>query len=193
MRIAAKLAHPESVTQDDDIAAVGHVFLRRKRPAQPHARAEEPEVCLGHVRAFDLLRNTAGQVQPFTAEVVRSHVLEDAGLLLPHVELGHRGARAAMISAIGKQELDDAIGLRIGERFQQHRVDHGKDGGVGPDSERQRGHYGEGETGVPEKHAQGVANVGEECGHENLRGEDLGNGPSRLRKAKVKSSRENAC
>jgi hypothetical protein len=91
--VAAKLAFPETVAENHEIAAVRHVLLRREGAAQKHARAKETEVRLAHMDAVDLLRNRAGKVQALAAKVIRRHILHHAGLRLPDVELGGRSSR----------------------------------------------------------------------------------------------------
>src|SRR5678816_2165233 len=45
-------------------------------------------------------------------------------------------------------DADDAIGLAVGERLDQHAVDGGEDRGVGADAERKREHRGQSEAGA---------------------------------------------
>src|SRR5678816_2165234 len=45
-------------------------------------------------------------------------------------------------------DADDAIGLAVGERLEQHAVDGGEDRGVGADAERKREHRGQSEAGA---------------------------------------------
>ena len=89
--IAAEFALPQAVAQHHDFAAVGRVFLRGEGAAQHDRRAEEAEVALGDVDAVDLLGTVAGEVEAGAGEVVGGYFLEDAGLLLPDVELGDGG------------------------------------------------------------------------------------------------------
>ena len=89
----------------------------------------------------------AGEIEAGAAEVVGGDVLEDAGLLLPVVELGG-GSDGTVALGRREQELDDAVGVRIGERLEQHGVDDGEDGGVGSDAEGQGGDGCEGEAWV---------------------------------------------
>ena len=98
--IAAEFALPEAVADDDDVAAVGGVFLRREGAAEHDGRAEEAEVGFGDVDAVDLLGDGAGEVEAGTAEVVRGDVLKDAGLRSPGIEVG-RGGRGAV--AVGRR------------------------------------------------------------------------------------------
>ncbi len=56
----------------------------------------------------------------------------------------------------------EAIGVAVGKRLQQQRVDDAEDGGVGGDADGQRGDGDEGEAGGPSQCAQSVAKIGEE-------------------------------
>ena len=163
-RIAAEFALPESVADDDDVAAVGRVFLRREGAAENHGRAEEAEVRFGNVNAMHLLGHFAGEIEARTAEVVGGDILQHAGLLAPVVELGGRSnAKVAIRRCV--HHLHHAVGIRIGERLEQHRVHHREDGGVGSDAEGERGNRGDGEGRIADEHAQGVAEVAEEIAH----------------------------
>src|SRR5579859_5612674 len=90
--IAAEFPLPQAIAEDDNVTAVGRVLLRREGTAQHDRRSEEAEVCLTRVNPMHLLGNSAGEIEPWSAEVVRSNVLEDAGLSAPVIELCGRGA-----------------------------------------------------------------------------------------------------
>ena len=132
--------------------------------AQDDGRAEESEVGFADVDAVDLLGVVAGEVEAGTAEVVGRDVLKDAGLRLPVVEVGRRGGGAVAFRRC-EQELDDAVGVRIGERLEEDGVDDGEDGGVGSDAEGQGGDGCDGEARVLEEAAQGVFEVMPQVGH----------------------------
>ena len=78
---------------------------------------------------------------------------------MEHRNRGEVGSKQATATGRIVIELDHAIGIGISERLQQNRVDHGKDGGVGSDAQRQGGNRGDGEAGVLEEHAQRVLNL----------------------------------
>ena len=56
-------------------------------------------------------------------------------------------------------EDDDTIGIGEIGRFEENRIDDGKDGGVGTDAEGQSGDGGGGEPAALPEHAEGVAKV----------------------------------
>ena len=166
--IAAEFTLPESVTDNDNVTAVGGIFLGREGAAEHDGRAKEAEVRLGGVDTVDLLGNGAGEIEAGTAEVVGGDVLKDAGLGTPVVEFG--GRRAGPVTVRGDvHELDHAVGVGIGEGLQQHGVDDGKDGGVGSAAEGERGDGGDGERRVGDEDAEGVAEVLPEVIHELCR------------------------
>ena len=156
--IASEFALPEAVADDDDFAAVGRVFLRGEGAAQHDGRAKEAEVGFADVDAVDLLGMVAGEVEAGAAEVVGGDVLKDAGLLPPVVELGGRSGGSFALGRC-EQELDDAVGVGIGERLEQDGVDDGEDGGVGSDAKGQGCDGCDGEAGIFEEAAQGVLEV----------------------------------
>ena len=162
--VAAELALPEAVADDDEVAAVGGILLRREGAAEDDGRAEEAEVGFRDVDAVDLLRDGAGEVEAGTAEVVGGDVLEDFGLFAPEIELGRGSAGPG---AVGREvhHLDDTVGVGIGEGLEEDGVDDGEDGGVGSDAERDGGDGGEGERRIGDEHAEGVAEVVAEIAH----------------------------
>jgi hypothetical protein len=91
--------------------------------------------------------------------------LKRQSLLPPPVELGGGGAAAtdAFIKDLKHHDLER---IAIGERLQQNRVDHRKDGRIAGDSQRQRTDGGDSETGRPQEHARGVLQVPQESIHE---------------------------
>ena len=163
--IAAELALPEPVADDDHVAGGGGVFLGREGAAEDDGRAEEAEIRFGDVNAVDLFRDLAGEIKVGTTEVVGGDVLENAGLSAPVVEFG--GGRAGPV-AVGSDvhHLHDAVGVGIAERLEENGVDHGEDGGVGSDAEGDGGDGGDGEGGTGEEGAEGVAKVLPEIIHE---------------------------
>jgi hypothetical protein len=73
---------------------------------------------------------------------------EHADALLPRHELGDRGVervdRARGI--VRDHDLDDAVGVRVGERPQQQRVDDREHRGVRRDAQGKHGNGGDGEA-----------------------------------------------
>lgn len=97
-------------------------------------------------------------------EFVCRNVLERSSLLAPPVEEGRRGTAGAARKE-GALEHHDAVGIRVGERFEQDSVDHREHGAVGGDAERDSSDGREGEAGAAPEEAGGVAEVvGERAG-----------------------------
>ena len=65
----------------------------------------------------------------------------------------------------GVRDDDQALGARVGQRPQQHRVHHAEERRRGPDAQRQGEDGSEGEAGRLAQQAQGVAQVLEESAH----------------------------
>src|SRR5258708_854850 len=151
------------MTHHQDVAAMRSIFLRCEGAPQQHARAEQAEVSFRDMNPMQLLGNSSGQVEPFAAEVIRCHVPEDAGLLLPHVELGCGSAWTLPLRR-RIQELNDPVGFGVSERLEENRVDDGEDCGIGPDTESQGGDHRKGEARILCKHAQGMPNVRQQVG-----------------------------
>src|ERR1700741_4168019 len=112
----------------------------------------------------DLFRVVACEVEAGAAEVISSDILKHAGLFAPIVELG-RGCGCAFAFRRCEQELDDPVGIRVSQRFEQNRVDDGEDGGVCSDAEGQGCDGCDGETWVFEETAQGMREVMPQVGH----------------------------
>ncbi len=164
IRIAAELALPEAVADDDNFAAVGGIFLGREGAAKHDGGVEETKVGFGDVDAVDLLRDCAGEIKSGTAEVVGGDVLKDTRLFSPEIEFGGGSAGPVAIRR-DVHHLDHAIGVGIGEGFEEDGVDDGEDGGVGSDAEGEGCDGGEGEGGVGDEDAEGIAEVAEEIAH----------------------------
>ena len=87
--------------------------------------------------------------------------LIDLPRALPEVQqVRHRRrlVRGAAV-AVGLPHRDEAIGVGVGHRFQQHGVDHAEDGDDGAYADGQREDRGGCETGAGDQHAGGVSDV----------------------------------
>ena len=90
---------------------------------------------------------------------------------MPVVEIGRRDGAAAGAGVppmVG--DRDDTLGIRIGERAQEHGVDDGEDGGIGADAERERRDRQQRERRLAAKGTPGVAEVLDEAIHSGLDG-----------------------
>jgi hypothetical protein len=96
------------------------------------------------MNAVDLLGAFAGEVEAGACKVVGGNLLEGTGLPLIEVKFGN--GRNVIEERVGGKKLNDSVGVRIGERLEQHGVDHRKDGGIGADTEAKREHRDEGKS-----------------------------------------------
>jgi len=96
---------------------------------------------------------------PFPPKSVIGQAVEPAGASVDveKVRLGqsHRGAARADLA-----ELDDAVGIRVRQRAQEHAVDDAEHRRAGADAERQREDGGRGEPGPLAQDARAVPEVG---------------------------------
>ena len=163
MRITAKAALPEAVTEDDDVATVRPIFVGGERSAGCRLRPEQAEEVARHLRPEKLFRIvSAGEVHE--PEPVRGGIVDSADLLTPDVEPGHRAAGVRAVNR-GVDKHDQPFRIRKRQRFEQHAVDDREDGGVGADPERQRRDGRDGEARRLPEHAQRVFEVPEKVGH----------------------------
>ena len=163
LRIAGKAPLPATLAEDHHLLAFRQVLLLCERTSAQHRRAEEAEEVGTHLGGLKLFRKCAScQVDDAVTE--GRHVLHDAGLFPPVLEFGGRRAGSRAIGK-GVQEKDQAV--RVGKRrgLQQDRVDHGENGGVGSDAERQRQYGGGCEPGTLAECAQRVLEILQKCFH----------------------------
>src|SRR6188768_794582 len=123
-----------------------------------------------------MLRRPAGdQVHARIRGLVRRKVAEDPDAALPFHELRNGGLErvAEFPRIVRNHDLDDAIGVGIGKRAEQQRVDDRKDGGVRADADGEDGDRGDGEPARPAEEQPGVADVArdvlEESAHKAYR------------------------
>jgi hypothetical protein len=119
------------------------------------------------VKAVYLLRTVAREVEAGAAEVVSGYILEDIGLLFPKMKLGDGGAGTLAVRR-GKQELNNAIRVRVGERLEQNRVHNRENRGVDPDAQRKRSNGGKSESRIRTEHAHRMLEVVPEIAHASL-------------------------
>jgi hypothetical protein len=88
-------------------------------------------------------------------------VVERLRALAPGDEVGRGDHVSHGAAAVGLPNRNDAIGLVIGQRFEQHGADDAEDCGRGTDAERQRDERGSGEAGRPPQYAKAVTDIAE--------------------------------
>jgi len=92
-RVSAKAAFPEGITEDDDVATMGAVLGGRKGASSQDWRAKETKIVHVTWMPCTCSGSLPREVESGTALVVARNILENAGLLVPDVELGARWRR----------------------------------------------------------------------------------------------------
>ena len=135
-RIRAELGDPHAVTDDRHLVFAQLVLTGKKRPAQCRFGAKHLEVARGHQAASELdWFGAAGQRDRVAG--LRRHEVEDGVVSLPVEEVQRRDA-VALASRRLLHDADDAIGVRVGERLEQHRIHEAEDRRIGADADGQR-------------------------------------------------------
>ena len=141
------------------MASARKVLGRRESAAKHSLGAEEMEELVGDMDALDLLGAVAStEIESGPSGIEGRHILEHLGLPPPGVVLGYGSRRRAALRRAVHQN-DDAIRLGKSQRLEQDRVDNGKNGSVGPDSEGQRGNRGGCEAGALAQSARSVPDI----------------------------------
>ena len=160
--IAAEALLPHPVAEDDHGVLARHGFVGAKRPADRGRHLQEIEHVPGDEPAGEPFR--AGRADERRAgPVERADVRED-GVLLPPVEEGRRGHGEAPELLQELVHAHELVGMRIGERTEEHAVDDAEDGAAGADAERQRQDGHDREARGPGELTDGVARVAHEVG-----------------------------
>jgi hypothetical protein len=164
--IAAQAALPEAVADDRDRRRVRAVVLGMHRAAQSRLNTKHVEDLRrdeGRGEAFRLAQPRQGRLPA----VEDRESVEAAALCLPveKVQVGGAARVARVLALAHFAERDDPIGVREGERPQQHRVHEREDRGVRADSEREHRDGDRREGGTAPEHPSGVAQILEKCRH----------------------------
>ena len=161
--IAAELRMPERVRQDDHASAAGVILVRAEHAAERGRGAEQREEIGGHLFAQDLHGFPGSREGAGHAGVARE-ALERLGEPVVF-EVGRRDAKARRRRAARRRhlrQLHEPIGVRVGQRPEQHAIDNAEHGSVGADAERDRQDGHRGEAGRPPERAQGVSDLVDE-------------------------------
>ena len=155
---------PEAVAQHYNLSTVGRILLRRECAPQHHGRAKDAEVALCDMNAMDQLRPIAGDVETGPGKVICGNIFEDAGLLLIDLELRY-GCDRSVALRVGQFNLDDPVGVGIGQRFEQHGVHNSKNRRVSADAQRQCRDSGKREAGALDEEVNRMFHVVPEIAH----------------------------
>src|SRR5262249_16778169 len=145
--IGAEHSPPQAVTEDDVLIVPENSVAFDERPAHQWSGAEHLEVRWRHLLAFDPCRCTvAAHVIP-RASAERDGI-EDVGHLAPVEVVGNRALHglADPRAGVDVADGDKLLGMIERQRRQNYRVQHGEDGGIRADTQRQRGKRGDGES-----------------------------------------------
>ena len=136
LRITPEAPLPEALAQERDAFCARLVLLRAEGPSEEGLLAQGGEQARGDLAPVDPLRVRALRGEDEVGPVVADQRLEDA-VLVPHVlQVGDGEAHARdLLRPLGQEH--QPLGLRVGQRPQQDRVDHAEDGGVGADAQGQ--------------------------------------------------------
>ena len=155
------------MAQDHDRSLAWLILFRKQEPAVEGSRPEEMEQARRREQSLHPLRLV--ETEKRAAATLRDGHLFERSVLRPEVDvLPWRGPVLRDVDSGGSQpEHREAIGIRVGKRFQQERVDHAEDRGVRADPDRQRGDDHEGDARASSQGANGVADVLHESRHES--------------------------
>lgn len=150
---------PVCVCEHDVRRAVGAAFVGLvEEAAEEGLEAEDTEVVAGDGVAVGALRIAAG-IHAGEDHLERGEVFEGV-VAGAEVEVVGVRLQTGIDAVLGTVEV---FGVGDVERAQDEAVHEAEDNGVGADGERERGDGGEGKAGRFAEHAQGEAEVGEEC------------------------------
>jgi hypothetical protein len=139
-------AGPEPVRQHHGALGGRSVIGRPDQPACDGPQSHHAEVRPAHDPGPHHARLAKAHQREFQCrEIAKGRHALHAGLQV--AQLGNREVRVLDIDARRTlPDVDQAVFVLIGEGAQEHALDHGEDGGVGADAERQGQHDGEGES-----------------------------------------------
>ena len=133
------------------------MLLAGKAAAHGRAYAEHVEEAGGDRRIPQSFGQLAAGVDDLTDHVAGDTV---EGRIQPNPVLqADRGDPTLAETFVDLRQLDEAIGIRVGQRAQEHGIDGGEDGAVGPDPQRQRQDHSGTESRRAPHSPQGQADV----------------------------------
>jgi hypothetical protein len=156
-RIGAEPAAPEAVAQDGGLPAGGRVFGGGEVAPDRRRDAEHPEEVPRHAHPADPFRLAVGH-QRRTPRADERHVVERVAAVAPVEErqvadVAGRSGRPPLADG------DEAIGIRIRQRTEQHGIEDAEDRRVRADAEGERHERDRREAGRAPQQPRGVANV----------------------------------
>jgi hypothetical protein len=164
-RVAAEAALPDAVVQDCGARTTGQILGAVESAAQNGRRAEDLEELPGDMQALQLNGRIAGAQRLVDPRLIVERGSREYVVGTPRHVLGNgdRGVVAAVRK--GFAQAHQTVRLPKRERLKDHPVDHGEDGGVGSDPQREGGDSHRCESRIAAHGAEGVTDVGRESGH----------------------------
>ncbi len=153
LRVAGIAPLPEAVAQHDLVFPAGFLLFRQEDAPVERPDSQHREDVRRHPESLHALRLRAAR-QVRDPEVRRAHPLVGRRLPPPVEEV--RGS-----DGVDPPVKDDGepVGVSVGKRLQEHRVDDAEDRRRGADAQRERGHRRGREPGVLPQGAKAVAKV----------------------------------
>jgi hypothetical protein len=136
--IRAKPPHPEPVGEDDHALAAGLTVRSSEGASLQRLHTHRLEEFMGDASAADLRRIAALRQRDARAEVA-GHPLERLTRAAPVVEI--RIGSDVLVEALPgvvRPHHHQAVRVRVGQRLQEHAVDHREDGRVRADAQAER-------------------------------------------------------
>ena len=136
-RIAIPLTCPQTVA-DHGHPGPRHVVLRHQQTADQRLNPADRKELASDELAWYFDRLTGASEREVDRRRDRGQVRERVIQVSPVHEIagGHR-VRDAVAGKVALPHERQAIGIAIGQRFQQHSIDHAEDGGAGADANRE--------------------------------------------------------
>jgi hypothetical protein len=155
---------PEAIADEHHVLAARPILVGREVPPERRLEAERRQQRRRCIHPEHLLR-IATPRQGERVERRQRQVAEDFLPLLHFEEAGMRKSRARQVLLlVGGAEAHQAIRLGVGQRAQEHRIDHAEQRHVRADPERQAEHRHERKPWRLDQLADGIAQLGVHVG-----------------------------
>ena len=139
-RVAAVFLLPEGIAQEGRRWRVRGVVLLREQPARRRRDAKQRQQPVGHDERRHLFRfPAAGQAREIRA--IQSDVLEHTALFAVHEVVGRRHVHIGEVHSWRRvPDAHQLLGVRVGQRLDQHAVEHAENGAGRADAGAEREH-----------------------------------------------------
>ncbi len=158
--VATEAVLPDRVTQDDDRGGAALLVVRLERAAQCRLDPEDLEI-VGRYQHAVQPRGLPAAGQRHAQSSRGRQRLERSAEPLPVQEI-ERADAVARRRRRRFEHTDDAFGLGIRERLQQHGIDQAEHGSVGANANRHHPDRDGGKAAIPQQQLQPVADVTQE-------------------------------